>query len=114
MIGTFDKYLNEKTDLTKNYVNYVFNMGIFQAENKFQFSWQYVSQFNKSGAITLKASPEVVFQFIQGVPVISVPSNKSRNVVIDDVAKFAESSEYKTLSKSVSFRIDPKILGNLK
>ena len=114
MIGTFDKYLNEKTDLVSNYVNYVFNKGIFQAENKFQFSWQYISQFKKGGQITLKSSPEVVFQFVQGVPVISVPSSKSRNVIIDDIAKFAESNEYKALTKAVSFKIDSKILGNLK
>lgn len=111
---SFNRYINEKTDLGVNYTNYVFTRGIFQADNEFQFSWQYVSQYKTGAPVTFKSQHSVVFQFIQGVPVISVPtSGASKNVIIDDIGIFAKSAEYKKLSKAVNFNVNPDILSKL-
>lgn len=106
-VKNFNKFLNENSNDPKYYKNYVFTQGIFNFNGDLEYSWHFIKQFSKDGVIKLKVlNPSVIFQFIQGVPTITVPARSheaSGNVIIDDIDGFVKSREFRELNKFVKF-----------
>lgn len=105
----FQLFLNERKedDEIVSYKNYIFKDGIIILDNCTSFSWKYFKNYNKTGKYNIKTKKDgVVFQFIQGNPVISVPvsKDKSGNIVIDDINSFYTSNEFKQLKRYVDLK----------
>lgn len=104
----FRVYLNEQKneDELINYKNFVFNEGLIILSDFKVYSWHNFTNFNNDeGSITLKTKRKnVVFQFIQGVPVISIPVTYqgSGNIIIDDIYEFASTIEFIQIQEYVS------------
>lgn len=114
----FKLYVNEskKDDELLFYKNYVFTEGMIVLDDGFYYSWKYFTNFSEDGEMTIKTKKgNVVFQFIQGVPVISVPVKsfmKAGNIIIDDTGEFFMSKEFKNLEKYID--LDRKKMLRLK
>lgn len=108
MINNFQVYLNEQENFRPSkYKNYVLKNGVLFIGNK-KFSWHYFTNFNQGSAdakFTIDTYVDgVVFQFIQGTPVISVPvetEEESGNVIIEDALDFSFTEEYEKLGKFI-------------
>lgn len=103
----FRVYLNEQKneDELINYKNFVFNDGLIILSDFKVYSWHHFTNFNSEGTITIKTKRKnVVFQFIQGVPVISIPVTYqgSGNLIIDDIYEFASTKEFIQLQEYVT------------
>lgn len=99
----FQMFLNEQDNFKPPfYKNYVFKFGVLMFKGN-KFSWQYFTNFSDGvdAKLTIETFNDgVIFQFIQGTPVISVPVDdevESGNIVIDDILDFSFSEEYKKL-----------------
>lgn len=102
----FQLYVNEKKndDEIPSYKNYIFKQGLLILDNGMMYSWKFFKNYNNNGNLFIKTKkPGVLFQFIQGNPVISVPvtSDKAGNIAIDDVNKFYASDEFRKLKRFV-------------
>lgn len=93
----FQAYVNEQLEPTQlvNYKNYIFTQGIFITEDAIAFPWQSTSNFSDGPNYLKPRKQGIVFQFMQGVPAISVPVsvNESGNVIIDDIFEFLANEE---------------------
>lgn len=108
----FGAYVNEQLTESqqKYYKNYVFNQGIFISEDGSRIAgWKEVYNFSKNAKSNyfLQTQPTTKFQFIQGVPVVSIQVStfeKSGNVVIDDIDRFWGTGEFKYFNKYVKLK----------
>lgn len=108
----FQMYINEKSDDVINYINFVFTQGYFIFDNDNYFSWQFFKNYSEDGDYEIYTKKDgVVFQFIQGVPVISVPSKKEGyNIIVNDIFEFYNSDDYKLLSKFIKTNYNYKLI----
>ena len=114
-IKSFELFLAEQQE-SKFYINFILKDGYIIFEDGNEFSWKYFKNFTKKGLYTINAKPGVMFQFIQGTPVISVPTNSfenSGNVIVEETGRFYSSKEFKILKKAIDLKSKHKMVVNL-